>query len=78
MIEAEEAILALLAERGAGATICPSEAAKRIDANDWRDRMTEVHAATDSLAARKRITLSWKGIPLNARHGPYRIGNAGQ
>lgn len=71
----EEAILALLAERAPGATICPSEAARRIAGpqGDWRAEMAAIHAATDALLAQGRITLSWKGAPKEKRRGPYRI-----
>lgn len=73
---ATEAILTLLAQRGTGATICPSEAARRLAPDAWRDRMSEVHAATDVLLADGRVRLSWKGEPLAARDGPYRIALA--
>lgn len=71
----EEAILALLAERTAGATICPSEAARRLAATggDWRAHMDAVHAAVDALTEQGTITLSWKGTPMQKRRGPYRI-----
>jgi hypothetical protein len=71
----EAAILALLAERAAGSTICPSEAARRLAApdGDWRAHMDAIHAATDALAARRMITLSWRGTPMQKRRGPYRI-----
>ncbi|MCX9147275.1 DUF3253 domain-containing protein [Erythrobacter sp. WG] len=72
---AEDAILALLAERAGGATICPSEAARRIAGpqGDWRAQMEKVHAATDALLAAGAITLSWKGEAKEKRRGPYRI-----
>lgn len=77
---AEAAILALLAERAANATICPSEAARRLAGpqGDWRAEMAAVHGAADALAAAGTITLSWKGAPLplnptQKRRGPYRI-----
>jgi hypothetical protein len=76
----EAAILALLAERAEGATICPSEAARLLAGpqGDWRAEMEAVHAATDLLLARGAIALSWKGAPLSSgpkqkRRGPYRI-----
>ena len=71
----EDAILALLAERAGGATICPSEAARRIAGpqGDWRAQMEKVHAATDALLAAGAITLSWKGEAKEKRRGPYRI-----
>jgi hypothetical protein len=77
---AEESILALLAERAEGATICPSEAARRLagPSGDWRAEMDRVHAAADTLLAAGAITLSWKGAPVSPgpkekRRGPYRI-----
>jgi hypothetical protein len=68
-------ILALLAERSAGGTICPSEAARRLASpeGDWRAQMDAVHAAADALVAAGAVTLSWKGTPMQKRRGPYRI-----
>mgnify|MGYP002780238135 CR=1 FL=1 len=73
-----DAILTLLAERAGGATICPSEAARRLagPGGDWRAAMPQVHAAVDTLLARRAIILSWKGRALPQRRGPYRIAAA--
>ena len=70
-----EAILALLAERAEGATICPSEAARRLAGpqGDWRAEMERVHAATDALIEQGAVALSWKGETKQKRRGPYRI-----
>ena len=75
MTPAEAAILALLGERAAGATICPSEAARRLAGpeGDWRAEMDAVHAATDGLVDRDAVSLSWKGASMQKRRGPYRI-----
>ncbi|MFN3990637.1 MAG: DUF3253 domain-containing protein [Erythrobacter sp.] len=75
MDEAAAAILALLAARGEGQTICPSEAARSLagQSPDWRARMDEVHAAVDALLHGGAIRLSWRGIPKSERRGPYRI-----
>ncbi len=77
---AGEAILALLAERRPQASICPSEAARRLAGpeGDWRAQMADVHAAVDELVASGAISLSWKGVllavhPTQKRRGPYRI-----
>jgi hypothetical protein len=74
-VTAAEAILTLLAERSPGATICPSEAARRLagPTGDWRAEMDAVHAAADALLAEGRIALSWKGAGMQKRRGPYRI-----
>jgi hypothetical protein len=44
--DARPATLALLAERAAEATICPSEVARALaaDGADWREAMPTVHA----------------------------------
>ena len=77
---ASAAVLTLLAERAPGATICPSEVARKIaaeapanDEADWRAMMPLVHDAVDHLADQEKIRLSWKGTALAARSGPYRI-----
>lgn len=75
--EARTATLALLAQREAGATICPSEVARAIAAAagtaDWRGAMPIVHAAIDAMAADGLVRLSWKGTAMPVRAGPYRI-----
>jgi hypothetical protein len=74
-VTAGEAILALLASRAEGATICPSEAARLLAGpqGDWRAEMEAVHAATDALAEAGMLRLSWKGTEMQKRRGPYRI-----
>lgn len=74
------AILVLLERRGAGSTICPSEAARAVAAaagkSGWRGEMPAVNAAVDSLVADGLVRLSWKGAAMAVRDGPYRIGRA--
>lgn len=74
MTDAKAAILSLLGQRAPDATICPSEVARAI-APDWRAAMPAVHAAIDALVSDGLVRLSWKGRPLAARSGPYRIGH---
>ncbi len=71
----EDAILAVLDRRAAGTTACPSEAARYLAGpqGDWRAQMDAVHSAVDGLAEAGAITLSWKGVPMQKRRGPYRI-----
>lgn len=73
MTDPRAATLALLARRAPDATICPSEVARAIAA-DWRAAMPDVHAAVDALVDAGLVRLSWKGRPMAARSGPYRIG----
>jgi hypothetical protein len=74
------ATLALLARRAAESTVCPSEVARALAAErgvkDWRGEMPAVHSEIDSMIADGLVRLSWKGEPMPARHGPYRIGRA--
>ncbi len=72
---AKTAILGLLARRGEGKSICPSEAAKEIaqPTEDWRAHMSDIHQAVDAMVEAGSITLSWKGKPVDQRRGPYRI-----
>ena len=74
---AADAVLALLNQRDRDATICPSEVARALAAaqgnEDWRRHMPEVHAAVDALVTAGQVQLSWKGEPMAARGGPYRI-----
>lgn len=76
--DAREAVLALLARRAAGATVCPSDVARAMAAaagdTDWRGTMPAVHAAVDRLVADGVVRLSWKGEARPVRDGPYRIG----
>ncbi len=77
---AHAATQALLDARAAGATICPSEVARALasaaGSDDWRARMPDVHAAVDAMMADGAVRLSWKGVALPAREGPYRIARA--
>ncbi len=72
---AQHAIIDLLDQRGAGKTICPSEAAHVLAGpdGDWRSRMGEIHGAVDRLKASAQIRLSWKGEEIDQRRGAYRI-----
>ena len=71
---AEFAILELLACRKPGASICPSEAARRLDADDWRPRMDDVRAAAARLRAAGRVVVTQGGEPVDpaAARGPVR------
>lgn len=75
------AVLALLNKRAAGATVCPSEVARKLaEANgtdNWRPEMSKVHAAVDELVREGAVRLSWKGRAMPLRDGPYRIALAG-
>lgn len=72
---AEAAILALLRERGVDATICPSEAARLLDRDHWRELMPDVHAAAARLVSVSQIVIMQGGRvvePAGIR-GPVRL-----
>ena len=72
----ERAILALLADRSRDASICPSEAARKVAGDDgFRDAMPAALAAARRLAARGAIEITQGGKaidPARAR-GPVRL-----
>lgn len=73
-VKAQDAVLALLADRSAEGSICPSEVARATSEEDnWRAAMPSVHAAVDELLRKRIIQISWKGRKLQSRAGPYRI-----
>lgn len=73
--ELAEAIFALLTERGAGKTICPSEAARRVQPNDWRPLMEPVRNVAARLAGEGRLVVTQRGEPVDiaAARGPIRL-----
>jgi len=73
--ELERAIEALLDARAAGATICPSEAARAVDPDDWRDLMPAARGAAGRLAAQGIVEVTQGGEVVDVRtaRGPVRI-----
>lgn len=74
----EAAILSLLATRAAGATICPSEAARAVGSEfdvDWRTLMPATHLAAQRLGAAGRIDVTQRGRCIDPAHvrGPIRL-----
>ncbi|MGD1924471.1 MAG: DUF3253 domain-containing protein [Paracoccaceae bacterium] len=68
--EIAAAILDVLAERDPGKTICPSEAARRLDPDHWRRLMTPVREVAKSLVHQGRLEIRRKGeviAPQDAR-----------
>ena len=80
--EVEAAILALLRERdpnGTGSkTICPSEAARRLWPDGWRERMEDVRRAARRLVARGEVEMTQAGraVDPSTAKGPVRLRRA--
>lgn len=76
--EIKASIFKLLAERGAGKTICPSEAARDIAGKDekkWRLLMKPIKQVAIALALENQLQLKRKGKPADphALKGIYRL-----
>ncbi|MHA7813050.1 MAG: DUF3253 domain-containing protein [Phycisphaerales bacterium] len=71
----EAAILDLLASRSAGATICPSEVARKVNPNDWRPQMEPARMAARRLVERGKVEITQQGHPVDpsTAKGPIRI-----
>ncbi|MEJ5914681.1 DUF2256 and DUF3253 domain-containing protein [Pseudokineococcus sp. 1T1Z-3] len=72
--ELEAAVRQLLSARAVGASICPSEAARLVGGEDWRDLMEASRSAARRLAAGE-VEMTQGGVvvdPSTAR-GPVRV-----
>lgn len=69
----EQAILDLIATRAG--SICPSEAAKAVHPNDWREHMEDARAAARRLVNQHKAVITQKGRPVDpsTAKGPIRI-----
>lgn len=76
----EDAIITLISERGPGKTICPSEAARHVFADDeWRDEMDFVRQVAQHLIEKEVIRATQKGKVVKnvlEAHGPIRLSRA--
>jgi hypothetical protein len=72
---ARDEILRLLADRPAGRTICPSEAARALDPDVWRPLMDEVREAAYAMADAGELEVTQKGKVVDGRtaRGPIRL-----
>jgi hypothetical protein len=71
----EAAIMQLLAQRGPGKTICPSEAARLLDPSGWKELMDKARAAARRLVAKGEIVVTQRGkiVDLSEVKGPIRL-----
>lgn len=73
--ELEQAILGLLARRARGATICPSEAARAVGGDEWRELMEPARAAARRLQGVGAVMITQQGRPVDPSRarGPIRV-----
>ena len=71
----ERAILDLLDQRASTSTICPSEAARAVDAEGWRDLMEPARRVARRLVAAGDVEVTQGGtvVDPSAAQGPIRI-----
>jgi hypothetical protein len=71
----QQAILDLLDQRRAGATICPSDAARAVGGDDWRPLMDDARAAAQRLVEAGEVVITQGGavVDLASARGPVRI-----
>lgn len=71
----EETIVTLLAGRAPTSTICPSDAARAVGGDRWRDRMDDARAAASRLVERGVVEITQRGevVDLASARGPVRI-----
>jgi Protein of unknown function (DUF3253) len=74
----ESAITDLLSRRGQGKTICPSEAARLLDPNNWEALMPRTRAAAQRLADEGTIVITQRGkvVDPSQTKGPIRLRRA--
>jgi len=73
--ELEAGILDLLGKRAAGATICPSDAARAVGGDDWRTLMEPARQAAQRLVDAGLVDITQHGevVDLSTARGPVRI-----
>jgi uncharacterized protein DUF3253 len=71
----EATIEALLDDRRHGASICPSEAARAVDPDGWRELMPAARAAAGRLAAAGAVEVTQGGevVDVATARGPVRV-----
>ena len=76
MVGTEDLIRSLLAQRGPGKTICPSEVARALaGAGDFRPLMAHVRDVAASMADRGELEVTQRGMVVDVRaaRGPVRL-----
>ncbi|GAB3697812.1 DUF3253 domain-containing protein [Mariniluteicoccus flavus] len=74
-LDLDRAILGLIGERDAGATICPSEVARGVGGEAWRDLMSPVREAAARLADAGVVEVTQRGgvVDVRTARGPVRL-----
>ncbi|MEM6277987.1 MAG: DUF3253 domain-containing protein [Verrucomicrobiota bacterium] len=73
--ELQDAIRVLLDQRSEGKTVCPSEAARKVFPDNWREHMEETREVGIELARKGEIEICQGGEPVQdfQFRGPIRF-----
>lgn len=73
-----KALLNMARERGADKTFCPSEVARALQGDGWRDLMDAIRHEGKKLTEAGKLTATQKGEPVDATEakGPIRFRKA--
>ena len=74
--EIEAAMLHLVAQRGEHSSACPSEVARVLSPDGWRELMPRVHEVAMQLHLQRRLDIAQGGVSvsnLDTLRGPIRI-----
>lgn len=76
--ELQAAIVELLSARARTSTICPSEAARAVDRDGWRDLMPQARNAARRLVDADQVVITQGGkvVDPSTAKGPIRIARA--
>ena len=68
-------ILSIAKQRGSEKSTCPSEIARLLFPEDWREHMKNVMDVAIDLHNQGKVVITQKGIPIDVNHikGPVRI-----
>jgi len=68
-------ILSVAKQRGSEKSTCPSEIARMLFPDDWREHMKDVVEVAIDLHHKNMVAITQKGIPIDVAHikGPIRI-----
>lgn len=74
-MQISETIVELSAKRGKNKTICPSEVARKLGPDEWRNYMEEIRKTAFALRDAGKIVITQKGnvVVGNEVVGPIRI-----
>ena len=72
----EQALLAIANKRGLGASACPSEVARQLRPQGWRDLMPSIRRVAAELAQLGKLDITQRGAvvaPIGPFKGPIRF-----